>query len=448
MFQNKLNLKSFCIFIAIISLPLMSEESQWQKNLKGQKYLFENGWRLIPSATKSFAYYKEQSLKPSAESLAQAIQDLKNNKTELKQVQFYLEEMKSTFESFKLSGKNTEMALDEISLNLRNRRSEIDFSESYQKVVIGYAELAKNTREEREYLQNFFGNYVKDYDKGTHNLNKGFDDISRYLLNDVEVNWKNHFKLATDSFENHYESSTKSKNSIAGVWELLKGYAKAVYYGVAKPLGLQSAKTFTEGSFYLTKGLMNTIVAVGSSIYSSGVSLYMATSYGYKLISPTLEGGALGCISALSYLSTYSAEKLMGAGGAIAKYGIVATGGVASGGHFAGSVTYDAGKAAAYHIFNFGAKTGEAVIEQAKGAMVLGYTALTQLPAQVLLGAANATLFIVYDGPKILIAKVNDEKLQSLPAGTVIDLNKIDAQSIEEVEVDDQTKRRVLESLE
>ena len=55
----------------------MSEESQWQKKLKGQKYLFENGWRLIPSATKSFAYYKEKSLKSSAESLAQAIQDLK-----------------------------------------------------------------------------------------------------------------------------------------------------------------------------------------------------------------------------------------------------------------------------------------------------------------------------------------------------------------------------------
>ena len=238
--------------------------------------------------------------------------------------------MKSTFESFKLSGKNTELTLDEISLNLKNRRNEIDFSESYQKIVIGYAELSKNTKEEREYLQNFFGNYVKDYDKGTHNLNKGFDDISRYLLNDVEVNWKNHFKLATDSFGNHYESSTKSKNSIAGVWELLKGYAKAVYYGVAKPLGLQSAKTISQGSFYLTKGLMNTIVAVGSSIYSSGVNLYMATSYGYKLISPTLEGGALGCISALSYLSTYSAEKLMGAGGAITKYGIVGTAGVAS----------------------------------------------------------------------------------------------------------------------
>lgn len=426
----------------------MSEESQWQKNLKGQRYLFENGWRLIPSATKSFAYYKENSLKPSVESLAQAIQDLKNNKTDLKQVQFYLKEMKSTFESFKVSSKNTETALDEISFSLKNRRSEIDFNDSYQRFVIGYAELAINTKEEREYLQNFFGHYVKNYEKSTQDLNQGFDDISRYLLNDIEVNWRNHFKLAADSFENHYESSTNSKNSMTGVWELLKGYAKAIYYGIAEPLGLQSAKTISEGSFFITKGLMNTIVAAGSSIYSSGVTLYMATGYGYKLISPTLEGGALASISALSYLSTYSAEKLMGAGGAIAKYGIVATGGVVSGGELVGNVTYDAGKAAAYHIFNFGAKTGEAVIEQAKGAMVLGYTALTQLPAQVLLGAANGTLFIVYDGPKILIAKVNGEEFQSLPVGTVIDLNKVERQSIEEVEIDDQTKRRVLESLE
>ena len=97
-------------------------------------------------------------------------------------------------------------------------------------------------------------------------------------------------------------------------------------------------------------------------------------------------------------------------------------------------------------------------VEQVKSGVVLGYNALTALPAHVLLGGINTAYFLVWDGPKLVIASVTgdvtfDSKTMQpgeLPVGSVIDLKALQNNTDLNVQVvsdDPEVIERVLESL-
>src|SRR4029077_18724798 len=94
---------------------------------------------------------------------------------------------------------------------------------------------------------------------------------------------------------------------------------------------------------------------------------------------------------------------------------------------------------------------------------VLGYNALTALPTQTVLGAANGVVFLAWDGPRLIIATARGEvrwrdpggaqgsvPVQSLPVGTVVDLDALRKEpgvSVEVLGEDPQVVEKVLENL-
>jgi hypothetical protein len=99
---------------------------------------------------------------------------------------------------------------------------------------------------------------------------------------------------------------------------------------------------------------------------------------------------------------------------------------------YGGLVTYDAVVG-----------TTKVFVEQVKSGVVLGYNALTALPAHLLLGGINTAYFLVWDGPKLVIASVqgdvefNTQTIQpgALPVGAVIDLKALQNNSQIEVKL-------------
>ena len=102
-------------------------------------------------------------------------------------------------------------------------------------------------------------------------------------------------------------------------------------------------------------------------------------------------------------------------------------------------------------------------LNQAQSGIVLGYNALTALPTQLLLGTANSIVFLAYDGPRLVVASVkgevqwtnkdgskNNMPVQSLPVGSVLDLDAISKEAGIEVQIisdDPGVVQKVLEKL-
>jgi predicted peroxiredoxin len=83
-----------------------------------------------------------------------------------------------------------------------------------------------------------------------------------------------------------------------------------------------------------------------------------------------------------------------------------------------------------------------------KSGVVLSYAALTVIPTHLLLTVPDATIFLAWDGPRLVIASVkgNYKGFDSLPVGSVVDLEEARKQGKVEILTDDQTiVKKVLE---
>src|SRR5215467_2575822 len=102
-------------------------------------------------------------------------------------------------------------------------------------------------------------------------------------------------------------------------------------------------------------------------------------------------------------------------------------------------------------------------MHQAQAGVVLGYNALTAVPTQAFLGTLNGVVFLAWDGPRLVIAAAKGEvrwrdgtgaqgsvPVQSLPVGTVVDLDALRKQpgaSVEVLSDDPKVVEKVLEKL-
>ena len=91
---------------------------------------------------------------------------------------------------------------------------------------------------------------------------------------------------------------------------------------------------------------------------------------------------------------------------------------------------------------SYDAVTGisKVTINQASSAVVLGYNALTALPAHIFMGAVDGAVFLAYDGPRLVIAYAKGEiksdnnqsvRVDSLPVGSVVDLQLLEKEGID-----------------
>ena len=118
---------------------------------------------------------------------------------------------------------------------------------------------------------------------------------------------------------------------------------------------------------------------------------------------------------------------------------------------------------AAQVSFDLAKGATKVTLNQAQAGIVLGYNALTALPTQTVLGAANGAVFLAWDGPRLVIATAKGEvkwrdpggvqgsvPVQSVPVGTVVDLDALRREQgvkVEVVEDDPQVIQNVLEKL-
>ena len=439
------------VFTASSVVHSQPQKSISQRNFKGQKYLFDQGWYVIPSGSKAWSHFKEKSLASSSNAMSKAVKDIKKSKFKMMAFDEYVKSAQKFNASFSSGADNTEKKLDELAGRVDQGGKRISknlIKKSYDRLVIGYVSFEKRTQEESKRLKSFWANYITDYKKSKKNLDKGFSSLEKKFYSDMEVAWGKHFKTAGSEFEKQYKKSGSRGNSISALWDILVGYGKGLYHAIIKPGAEESKNVIKKSAFFITKGVFHTFMFAGSVVYSTGANLYHATKYGYKIVSPTIESGLLASLSIITLTASQGSKYTLKGTGVISKYALEGMGKVGAAGKFVVHTAYDATKDAAYTILRLGAGTGEAVLETTQGVVVLGYTALTQLPVQALLGAVNSTVFLIYDGPKIIIAKIKGSEFKAMPAGTVLDKRKLQeaGYEIEEIEVDDIVKKKILES--
>ncbi len=100
------------------------------------------------------------------------------------------------------------------------------------------------------------------------------------------------------------------------------------------------------------------------------------------------------------------------------------------------------------------------VINQASAGVVLGYNALSALPAHLFMGVEDAAILLAWEGPKLLIVSATgrmkskqgraESSSGDLPVGTVINLKQLQSTEGMKVEIlseDPKTIRDVLQQL-
>jgi hypothetical protein len=188
------------------------------------------------------------------------------------------------------------------------------------------------------------------------------------------------------------------------------------------------------------------------------MAIYYTGKTGIEVISPTLKGGYLASMSLLSAGAvpvTYVAGSTLGVINQIGSTVISPVAGIAQGAVSTTGETLAYGTLVTYDAI---VGTTKVFVEQVKSGVVLGYNALTALPAHLLLGGINTAYFLVWDGPKLVIAAVQGDvsfdanNLQPgvLPVGAVVDLKALQNKSQLEIKIisdDPQVINQVLESL-
>jgi hypothetical protein len=154
---------------------------------------------------------------------------------------------------------------------------------------------------------------------------------------------------------------------------------------------------------------------------------------------------SLGVLSATATAPTIVGGTTMGVFNQVATFtGVESTRAV---GAVAGA-GYESGATATGMIYDFTSSSSQSVYYALKSGVVLSYSALTVIPTHLLLTVPDATIFLAWDGPRLVIASVrgNYKGFENLPVGSIVDLEEARKQGKVEILTDDQAiVKKVLE---
>jgi hypothetical protein len=161
-------------------------------------------------------------------------------------------------------------------------------------------------------------------------------------------------------------------------------------------------------------------------LMTTGLVFYYGTKKGYRVISPTLEAGffsSVGLLSASSTVPTYIGGTSLGAFNQITSVAAVTGSGVVGG---VGSLGYETTATATGMFYDLASGSAESGVYLMSSGVILSYTAVTALPAQMAISVVEGPIFITYDGPRVVIAvaKGNFVGYDDYPTGSVINLEK------------------------
>lgn len=442
-----------------------------ESNLRGHRSLYKEGWFVVSSSEKAFRYAKQHSITASGDAVSLAIKDAKKHSLE------YGQNIASAGKGGVELGKDifvagTNLTQREIGFTKKLIKSEWEYGSetlnlAWQRFVKGNMTLSERTEEDRKALVSLPGDWFTSIKSDFRNINELARSATEAMSPRIEGRWGEAFDEARESFNESYEKSGNRGNSLSGLGDILAGYGKAVYSGVIKP----TTRSTIQGVTVTVKGVSKVIflpvaaafVVSGRTIQSTGLGLYYTTSLGVKLISPTVEGGLLTGLSMLSYGAIPVTAVAGGAVGAVNQVAVTVVSPVAGAGKSVIAGAVDTGVYAAQVSYDLIKGVTKVTLNQAQSGIVLGYNALTALPTQLLLGTANSIVFLAYDGPRLVVASVkgevqwtnkdgskNNMPVQSLPVGSVLDLDAISKEAGIEVQIisdDPGVVQKVLEKL-
>lgn len=441
------------VFFLIFSSAVLAADSLTLKNIEGQKNLFNKGWLIVTSPVEAW----DQAIKnneTSREAFGRALEKIKLNKTSVKE---RLSEAADTVKAINAKEKEiTKGLMDKASRIQREsfKESSKNFQEAWKRLSLGYTRYAKSNEDDLKALKEvntqFFGRVNSDFKE----MNEALKPVMGHLLVKSETSWKKHFKEASYSFERQYEKSGTQQNSIMGLWDILVGYATWSYQAIIKP----SAKTTYNGlksvPYYTVDGVLKTFIASYNVIHSLGANLYYPTKLGYKIISPSLEAGYLSGLALMNALNGAVTSNALRSAGLINKIAIKGSSPAVGASQLLIEEAASRATDSATVLFYGSQAVGEVVFEKVETGVILGYSALSQIPPQLLLTGMNSAIFLVYDGPKLLLAKVSgklgDKNVNDLPVGSVLDLKKAREDNLEVSPLSDDPEviKKVLQHVE
>lgn len=419
-------------------------------NLRGHKLLYDEGWFVVSSTKKALEYAKVNSIEASSGNMrriAKAVisrsKDLGGEVGEDVKDSYYLaENILNNGTTLTAAGGLVTAELVGMEFDYAER-SFVDACEAF---VQGHIHLARRTARDLHDLKSLPGNYFGDLRDDFSNIFELSSNANQAVSNKIALSWDRSFDEAATAFRDEYDQSGKRGNSLTALGDILTGYLKAFYSGVARP----SAKALVEGSakgsnsLVFLPGAMVTMVA-GRTIEATGLTLYYSARTGYHVISPTLETGLLSSLSLLSMASV----PVTAAGGAglcaLNQVAFTAAAPVYGAGKALTDTAIDTGKYVALVGHDITTHSSHVMINHVKTGVVLGYNALTAIPVHLFLGVADTAVFLAYDGPRLVIAVARGEikhpagkrafSVGSLPTGAVVDLHKLEQEKGVNVEV-------------
>jgi len=439
-----------------------------QSNLRGHQSLYREGWFVVSSTEKAFSYAKQHALVSSGQALSQALQDTGKHSSEYGKglVDSGKEGVQTGAQVFR---GGTELSKRGLAMTSSLVKTEWDYgsenmSLAWERFYKGNMTLRQRTAEDRQALAAIPGDWFKHLNSDFSNLNELADSATQSMSTHIEGRWDDAFAEARADFNQSYRQSGTRDNSLFGLGDIMVGYIKVAYSGLFKP----ATRTVVQGSEATAKGAVKILflpasklfVVSGRTIASTGLSLYYTTSMGVKLVSPTVEGGLLSGLSMLSYSTIPVTAAVGGAAGAVNQVAVTVAAPVAGAGK---AVATDVAKTGVYAAqVGYDLIKGGTVVtmNQAQSGIVLGYNALTALPTQMLLGSANAVVFLAYDGPRLVLASakgevqwsdkngVNSMPVQSLPVGSVVDLKALGSEPGIQVQIISDNPEVVQKALE
>lgn len=442
-----------------------------ESNLRGQQSLYREGWFVVSSTEKSFSYAKEHAITSSGQAMSRAVADAREHSAD------YGKNLADAGKSGVQTGAQifsggTDLSKQELAVTAGLVKTEWDYgsrnmSAAWEHFVKGNLTLAQRTAEDRAALASVPGDWYKRLSSDFSNLNELTDQATQAMSSHIEGRWGAAFDEARTDFNDSYQRSGTRGNSLSGLFDIMAGYVKVLYSGVVKP----ATRSVVQGTEITVKGVTNAVflpvtklfIVSGRTIQSTGLSLYYTTAMGVKLVSPTVEGGLLTGLSMLSYSAIPVTAAVGGTVGAVNQVAVTAAAPVAGAGKAVAVGAADTGVYAAQVTYDLLKGVTRVTMNQAQSGIVLGYNALTALPTQTLLGAANGIVFLAYDGPRLVVATAKGEvqwsdqggekggvPVQSLPVGSVVDLNALGKEPGVQVQVisdDPEVVHKVLERL-
>lgn len=404
-------------------------------NVNGHKMLYNEGFFVITSSEKAFAYAADKSVQSSGAAIAKIAESVVARTKTLKGTMGG--RLRASYERAEKTlrfGTGNTVKIMKATGGLAKGQldySKATFNEAWKMAVYGNISLVERTEKDVAKLVSLPGDYYQNIKGDFSNIALLSGAANSYVGEKVNLSWNRSFKDASRLFNDEYERSGKKENAFLALGNILNGYLKIIYYGLISP----SAKTIvTSGAKGVNYGLFlpasATTVVTGRVVESTGLSLYYATKTGYKLVTPTVGAGVLSGISVLSLGSapvTYLGGTSFGAVNQVAFTMASPMTGVGEG---IAASSGGTGKYVALVTCDIATGTSKVLINQASAGIVLGYNALTAVPAHLFLGSIDTAVFLAWDGPRLVVAvasgKMNSEhSVGALPAGTVVDLKRL-----------------------